>query len=215
MMKGSITVWGRHLPGSEDPIELNVVQLQLNINSVGANNPNPRIKPSTEVQFERDGCITLEMITQDKPDDPSNPWITVDEDGTTKWDRKMIGYVRIFEIYCKHFKPVFGFGHRNYNRWWDDSFKTPPPETRVWPFNMYDLESYPDRLRDNLDVFADQHGDEWTLFLVEDRFAILRMNELRREAKEVGPEVTRAILGDGEEALIPMLGYPPPHRWWK
>jgi hypothetical protein len=215
MFEGSITIWGRHLPGSQEPIELNIVQLQLNISSVGLNDPDPEWEPSRAPQFERQGCITLEMKTQDKPKNPADPWVTVDEDGRTKWDRMMIGYIRIFEIYCKHFEPVFGFGHIDYNRWWDDSFEIPPPETRVWPFNMYDLGSYPDGLRYNLDAFASVHPDEWTLYYIEDRFAILRMNELRRGAEEVGSEVTRAVLGEDEDALIPKVGYPPPHRWWE
>jgi len=207
----SMEIYGRFLPGAEDLIDIKA-NLFLIISSGGRNHPAG--KKLEAIQFGRTDCISFEMISQDEVPDDLNYWI-LDAEGNTVWHRKMKAYLRIFEIFTDYFHPIFAFGHRDYNKWWDDSFVIPPPETRVWPFNMYDLNRYSDKLRENLNAFSERHANDWTLKLIDGRFAILHINDLRIWEKDISPKITSEILGTGEDLLVPKFGYPPPTRWWK
>lgn len=147
-------------------------------------------------KFYRNQCISFEMITQDPIE-------------SRMWNKEMIGYIHFVELFTKYFKPIFMMGHRDYNNWWDEMPIKPPPETRVWPYNIYDLNYYPSELRERLLAFYDRN-DDWTLKILENRTAILHKNDLTKFEHEVDPEITRAILGEEGNLLVPKMGYPAP-----
>jgi len=139
--------------------------------------------------FVRDDCITMTMMIQDKLE-----W--------ESWEWREREYLKVFEIFSEHFMPIYGFGHRQWNRWWDRSFMEPPPETRIWPYNIFDLPSYDSSLIGHLEYFVRDNPD-WILKVVNGRTAILRLRDLRRKESEIKPESSHAILGEGEKQLLP------------
>jgi hypothetical protein len=116
--------------------------------------------------------------------------------------------------YIETFRPVYGFGHVQFNKWCNDHDTWPPPETRIWPYNLFNLEAYPPELRGRLVDFHEENGEEWELRFIGDEMAELRKPDTMVKVKDVKPKVTQAILGEGDELLTPNVGYPPPERWW-
>jgi hypothetical protein len=118
------------------------------------------------------------------------------------------------DIFIKHFQPVFGFGHIDFNRYVDNVYRIPPPETRIWPYNLFNTMAYPQELLERLKNFIGDNSDEWLLRNIHEGIVELRVKDLRTKESEIDPEVTRAILGEGDDLLTPNVGYPPPQRWW-
>lgn len=157
---------------------------------------------------ERRECGNLSFHLE-RPDCRPMVLRTQDEVTKSRWNEQVKGFIELVTIFNNHFNIIFGMGYRDFNQWWDSSYDNPLPETRVWPYNMYDLSSYPEDLKERLKAFS-RSNDDWTLKIIEDRTAIFYMNDLTRWEHEVDPEVTRAILGEGDDLLVPNVGYPPP-----
>lgn len=123
-------------------------------------------------------------------------------------------FFHYFDLFVSHFQPIFAFGHIDFNKWCDTHYKSPPPEIRVWPYNLYNLNAYDVTLKDHLDLFFESHKDTWSMRRITDGIIELRVKDLYTPESEIGPEVTYALLGQGDNLLVPKIGYPPPERWW-
>jgi hypothetical protein len=58
------------------------------------------------------------------------------------------------------------------------------------------------------------NSEDWSLRRIGESVVELRTRDLRTKESEIDPDVTRAILGEGDDLLTPNVGYPPPERWW-
>jgi len=186
IQKGYFNVTTSMLPDSPTIEKLGVVLSLIGSTTFGFEGDEGKDCP----QFVREGCISLNMITQDDVD-------------ASDWKKKINGYLRIYELFAEIFNPIHCLGHRDYNKWWDDSFEIPIPEARIWPYNIFGLQDYNPVLKDRLLSFADNHKDEWTLKILKDRTAILHINDLTTTEDKIRLDVTRAILGEADTVLLP------------
>ena len=136
--------------------------------------------PNYLPQFHREDCISLEIISQDPI-------------GRKYWETRINGYMRIIELFCKAFDPIFICGHKDYNRWWDDSFSRSCPESRLWPYNMYNLGCCEEGFLDRLRLFSD--GSDWLLDIIEERYAVLHASDLTLDASENDSTTSQSVLG--------------------
>jgi len=76
------------------------------------------------------------------------------------------------------------------------------------------VQAYPPKLMERLASFIERNSRDWILRLIGENMVELRVRDLRTKEAEIDTEVTRTILGEGDELLTPNVGYPPSERWW-
>jgi hypothetical protein len=174
--------------------------LYLVVNGVGTST-FPDGDPSYGDPFDRHGMVSLILMDY-------NSYINHDK------QRSVNFWFNDVDIIIEHFEPFYGFGHIQFNRWCDNYNRIPPPEIRIWPYNLFNLEAYPSGLKGRLEDFIEDNAHEWDLRYIGDNMVELRTKDLRRKETDIGHDITWAILGEGDEILTPKVGYPPLERWW-
>jgi hypothetical protein len=116
-------------------------------------------------QFHRDDCISIEIISQDPI-------------GRPYWDERISGYLKILHLFCREFHPIFFFGHRDYNKWWDDSSVIQSPESRLWPLNIYNLSYYSKGFQNRLNGLVLEEDSGWEMKFIDSEIAQLCLKDL-------------------------------------
>ncbi len=190
----SFDLWNHEMPCISTSLRLDESILT---HGMSTSSNNPRGYPSKGIHHERKGCMSFEIKFRDPIDE--------------LWQQKSEAYRLIFKSFALNFRPVFGFGHRMYNRWHLRGDSIPPPETRIWPYNVYNLSQYPRSLEQRLREFTDDNP-AWILDIKGD-IAIFHIDDLSTPEEEIPKEVTLTVLGEGDGLLVPSKGYPPPQTW--
>jgi hypothetical protein len=180
--------------------QLDILKRQYDIYIVGTS-AFPNGKESWGVQFDRDGMASI---------------LIMDYNSRIHHDRhdSVCAWLKDIDTICQHLHPVYGHGHIQFNNWIDLYPILPSPETRIWPYNLFNLTHYPPQLMTRLDHFMKDNSEDWSLRRIGESVVELRTRDLRTKESEIDPDVTRAILGEGDDLLTPNVGYPPPERWW-
>jgi hypothetical protein len=112
-------------------------------------------------------------------------------------------FLRTVGEFLRAFGPTFGFGCREFNHWSSAHHAMPPPETRLWPVTIFDLDSYPDLLKARLARLVRDGGGTWRLSIEGDSHAVLRHDPLDVSGLDIDPSASEAVIGDGEGMMAP------------
>jgi hypothetical protein len=111
------------------------------------------------------------------------------------------------DAFIRTFRPVYGFGHIEFNKWCYTYLDIGSPELRVWPYNLFNLDYYPPELLENIEGFVDDHPEQWTWRHITDEVIELRTIDRRTRENKVGEDVTRAVLGAEGQRLVPRIDH--------
>ncbi len=116
-------------------------------------------------------------------------------------------FLECLPILVKHMGPVHAYGHNDIHAFFDQCGSIRPPELYIWPLNVFDLKQYKGALRKRLTAFAQQNRRDWSLEIIDGRFAVLLHREMWNAGTDPYPEATSAILGEGTKMLVPKFGF--------
>jgi len=118
-------------------------------------------------------------------------------------EASMAAFLAVVEEFVLAFRPTFGFGCREFNRWCEERGSMPPPETRLWPVTIFDVSAYPRELATRLATLVVERGDEWSLTVCGRSHVVLAHKPLDVAGVDVDPSATEAVLGTGADVLLP------------
>ncbi|NIP33821.1 MAG: hypothetical protein GWN18_02705 [Thermoplasmata archaeon] len=138
----------------------------------------------------REGCVGVIMRTQG-------------DLGAFEDPRSSMAVIRFIEVFTRHFEPVYGFGHGNYNQFCHRYQMLPPHEERIWPMNVFDLDRYDRTLEERAREYWMENIEDWCLRKIAGRWMMLHSSELSLPEERVPLDVTERVLGSAEDKLTP------------
>lgn len=146
-------------------------------------------KPEIYPKYQRSDCYSIGYFTRKDNNDPKDP-------------NQRKPFLFVLREFATLFDVVYGFGHYHYNRWVKTHDTMPPPERRIWPFNIFNLDRYDNVILTRLRAYANSNP-EWHMEIVEGHIVFFYLEDLTTPEKAISPQTTELILGSGDQVLLP------------